>query len=284
MRCARWGGRRARCDERREARRARLVWPGTWQRVCLVLCGSCSTKTRLASCLHSPPPPFADPSLSSRSRIMFADPPSLSTPPSPYGENDFHNHPPAPPFVPSPTPSEEDDLPLPKINFRIENGDIIYNHSPSPTPGGRRASLSRSESAPSVMDIPPSSTTISRQFTRVTSGPAQLATPAASTARLPMSTGLSSTARKVTGARRVRLDELRESVESKENNDLYPIPSSSSSVRPLADVVPVPQRTLSAQGRQVLPVPNRAGRAKRPEVITEMDECKHSASLPLDLR
>lgn len=88
-----------------------------------------------------------------------------------------------------------------------------------------------------------------------------------------MSSGLSSTARKITGARRVRLDELRETAESKENNDLHPLPTASTSTKPLADVLPVPQRTLSAQGRQVLPVPSRATRLKRPDVITELDEC-----------
>ena len=203
---------------------------------------------------------------------MFADPLSLSTPPSPYQESEQQ-----PPFIPSPSPSEDDELPIPKINFRIENGDIIYNNSPSssprPTSGGRN-SLSRSESAPSVVDVPapPSTATTSRHFTRVSSGPAQLGTPAASTARLPMSTGLSSTARRITGARRVRLDELRETTESKENGDLYPLPSASTSTKPLADVVPVPQRTLSAQGRQVLPVPSRAARLKRPDIVTELED------------
>jgi hypothetical protein len=205
---------------------------------------------------------------------MFAEPPSLSTPPSPYSDESQGLN--KPPFVPSPTPSDEDDLPLPKINFRIENGDVIYHHSPSPTPqtGFRRASLSRSESAPSVIDVP-SSATASRQFSRVSSGPIQLSTPAASSVRQSMSTGLSSTARKITGARRVRLDEVRDAAESKENQDLYSIPSSSTSTRPLADVIPVPQRTsISSQGRQVLPVPSRAhaSRMKRPEIMVGLEE------------
>ena len=209
---------------------------------------------------------------------MFADPLSLSTPPSPHEENEYRQQ---PPFVPSPTPSEDDDLPLPKINFRIENGDIIYNNSPSPTPrnGSGRSSLSRSESAPSVIDVPPSATT-SRQFTRTSSGPVQLSTPAASSVRLPMSTGLSSTARKITGARRVRLEELRETTESKENNDLHSLPTASTSSRPLVDVVPMPQWSSSVQGRQVLPVPSRATRLKRPETISELEDCTRDNFLP----
>lgn len=87
-----------------------------------------------------------------------------------------------------------------------------------------------------------------------------------------MSTGLTSTQRKVTGARRVRLEEFRETAESKENNDLYAIASTSTSTKPLADIIPVPQRTLTSQGRQMVPVPHRAARTKRPEVITELEE------------
>ena len=86
--------------------------------------------------------------------------------------------------------------------------------------------------------------------------------------------GLSSTGRKTTGARRVRLEELRDAAESKENSDSYPIPSASTSSRPLADVVPFPQRSVSSQGRQVLPVPGRgqASRSKRPGVMTDLEE------------
>ena len=95
---------------------------------------------------------------------------------------------------------------------------------------------------------------------------------------MAMSSGLGSTARKVTGARRVRLDVLRDSTESKENNDLHPVPSSSTSTRPLADVIPVPQRSVTAQGRQVLPVPNRAlaGRLKRSELLAGLEDGEYS--------
>lgn len=114
--------------------------------------------------------------------------------------------------------------------------------------------------------------------------PSLASTPAASLARIPVSTGLSSTARKIGGARRVMRDEAGEEVkqrkrpletQEKENVDALPVVATSSlgSSRPLAEVVPVPQRSLSMQGRQVLPVPTRASRLmKKADPIAETED------------
>lgn len=218
---------------------------------------------------------------------MFAEPPP-ATPSPPHPELQYRK--PSTLQRPSPTPSEDEDMPLPKLNFHYnEAGEVVYNPSPSPTPspttrqGSGRASLSRSDSAPSVIDQVPSSTSSSRHFTRVSSGPVAFATPGASSTRAPLTTGLASTGRKISGApRRVRLEDLRESMEQeqgRESSDLYPI-ASGSAARPLAEVAPVPQRSLSVQGRQMLPVPSRAVRPiKRAEPISEADYCKTTASI-----
>lgn len=90
---------------------------------------------------------------------------------------------------------------------------------------------------------------------------------------LPRSTGLNSTARKFTSAPRrvVRLEDIEQ---GKENGDALPVASTSTNVRPLAEVVPVPQRTVGVNGRQVIPVPSRAaGRLlKKVETIAEVDD------------
>lgn len=158
------------------------------------------------------------------------------------------------------------------------------DHSPSPA-NSRRASLSRSESAPAVVDpIPqlPASTTVARQFTRVASGPAiPMATPTATSTYFPRSSGLSSTARKFSSAaRRVVRTEDRENAGrdlAKENNDAIPYNSTATNARPLADVVPVPQRTIGANGRQVLPVPSRFRSMKKVETIAEVSDGTCSA-------
>ncbi len=177
----------------------------------------------------------------------------------------------------------------------------ILSHSPVPTK--RSSPLSRAESAPDVISQP---TPVSRQFSRTVSGPLATtisSTPVASGARLPQSTGLSRTGRKISGApRRVKLDEVRETndrarqeaeswklqrelrnavTQEKENADYLHSAASSSatpSSRPLTDVMPVPQRSLSAHGRQVLPVPSRTARMmKKVETIAEAPDGEHSA-------
>lgn len=62
--------------------------------------------------------------------------------------------------------------------------------------------------------------------------------------------------------------------QGKENGESLPVASTSASVRPLAEVVPVPQRTIGVNGRQVIPVPSRAaGRlVKKVEMIPEVDD------------
>lgn len=154
-------------------------------------------------------------------------------------------------------------------------------------------------------------TPTARQFARAastsllaSSSSALHSTPAASSTRLPSSAGLTSTGRKIGRARRVKLEdydrqaqgaqednvglanggqsELRMSLstQGKENaeaaNTVLPS-SSSSSARPLADVVPLPQpqqRTLSAYGRQMIPVPSRAAARlmKKVETISEVPD------------
>ena len=215
---------------------------------------------------------------------------------------------PAYPPTSSPTPSDDSisleepslffewtrDGPAPRISNRSrksspptsssEQASPTYNlDSPLPS-ASRRSSLSRSES------IPSGSETIygSRSFQRTQSGPLAInplgaSTPAASIARFPVSTGLNSTARKIGGARRVIRDEVGEEVkqrkrpletQEKENVDALPVVATSSSFgssRPLAEVVPVPQRSTSMQGRQVLPVPTRR-LLKKVEPITETED------------
>ncbi|CAL1713306.1 unnamed protein product [Somion occarium] len=214
---------------------------------------------------------------------------------------------------PSPTPSDDSisyeepslffdwtrDGPAPRLSSRSNRSSpptssseqaspVINLESPIPS-SSRRASLSRSESAPSVTD----QASAPRSFQRAASGslalnPSLSSTPAASFARLPVSTGLSSTSRKIGGARRVIREEVKDGTaeeakqrkrpleaREKENADALPPASNSSSAssRPLAEVVPVPQRSLSAQGRQVLPVPSRAARlVKKTEPILETED------------
>lgn len=187
---------------------------------------------------------------------------------------------------PSPSLSDDSALEMPEFPyFTNSQGEFVRmktpspDHSPSPA-NSRRASLSRSESAPAIADpIPqlPTSTTIARQFTRVASGPAiPMATPTTTSTYFPRSSGLSSTARKFsTAARRVVRTEDRENAGrelAKENNDAMPFNSTSTNARPLADVVPVPQRTLGANGRQVLPVPSRFRSMKKVETIAEVSD------------
>ena len=154
-------------------------------------------------------------------------------------------------------------------------------HSPSPLAISRRASLSRSESAPSVvepMPLPPPSNTSIRQFTRVSSVPVtSMSTPATTSTFFPRSSGLSSTSRKLgTAPRRVVRIEDRENAErelAKENGDALPYVSTSTNARPLVDVVPIPQRTIAANGRTVLPVPGRYTRGmKKVETIAEVSD------------
>ncbi|KAI0075059.1 hypothetical protein K474DRAFT_1454520 [Panus rudis PR-1116 ss-1] len=126
----------------------------------------------------------------------------------------------------------------------------------SPAPASRRSSLSRSESAPSVVEPP-------RQFQRVASQPVHFpaihaSTPAASSARLPVSTGLSSTSRKFGGARRVKIEEARESNERARAE--------------IDEFRQLPQRASSAQGRQMLPVPRSSRLGKRVEPIAETED------------
>ena len=86
-----------------------------------------------------------------------------------------------------------------------------------------------------------------------------MATPTTTSTYFPRSSGLSSTARKFSSAaRRVVRTEDRENTGRelvKENGDAVPFISTATNARPLADVVPVPQRTIGANGRQVLPSP-----------------------------
>ena len=67
---------------------------------------------------------------------------------------------------------------------------------------------------------------------------------------------------------------LEDGEQGKENGDALPVASTSVNVRPLAEVVPVPQRTVGVNGRQVIPVPSRAvGRlVKKVETIAEVDD------------
>ncbi|KAI0345703.1 hypothetical protein BDW22DRAFT_904252 [Trametopsis cervina] len=189
---------------------------------------------------------------------------------------------------PSPSLSDDSAMELPDFPyFTNSQGEFVRmktpspDHSPSPSGGSRRASLSRSESAPCVIDQSPApgSVPAARQFARVSSGPIPtvptISTPAMASTYFPRSTGLSSTARKFTSApRRVVRQEDRDAAErdqGKENGDAMPLASSSTSTRPLAEVMPVPQRTVGANGRPVMPVPSRSVRRK-PEPITEVDD------------
>lgn len=69
----------------------------------------------------------------------------------------------------------------------------------------------------------------------------------------------------------MRLGESDE--QGKENGDAMPIATGSTNVRPLAEVIPVPQRSV---GRPVLPVPSRAANRllKKVEPIAETDDGK----------
>ncbi|KAI0785230.1 hypothetical protein C8Q75DRAFT_333303 [Abortiporus biennis] len=223
-------------------------------------------------------------------------PPSVSPPPR------IIDHP--PPQQPSPALSEDSIIDLSFSYEQNANGDWVRvskgssksspptsSSSEQPSPVSlespiptRRASLSRSESAPQI----PDSATTARSFQRVQSGPLA-ATPGVSTARLPFSTGLTTAARKIGGARRVRLEDIKEATDrssirpeaedlrqrelrfpsqEKENADSFPAPSYLPPSRPLAEVVPVPQRNVSVHGRQVLPVPSRRV-VKKVETISE---------------
>lgn len=214
---------------------------------------------------------------------------------------------PPPPFLkiqkpaPQPSPALSDDSEIEPMELPWERNQMgewvrIGSSSPptssseqaSPAPAfespvpSRRSSLSRSESVPLITE----SASTARSLQRVSSGPIAFptaSTPAASSTRMPLSTGLSSTARKIGGARRVKLEDVKETNESrlqiqeKENADSIPIASSSSipPSRPLSDVVPVPQRGLSVHGRQVLPVPSRVSRlVKKVETIAEAEDGK----------
>ncbi|CAL1713307.1 unnamed protein product [Somion occarium] len=179
---------------------------------------------------------------------------------------------------PSPTPSDDSisyeepslffdwtrDGPAPRLSSRSNRSSpptssseqaspVINLESPIPS-SSRRASLSRSESAPSVTD----QASAPRSFQRAASGslalnPSLSSTPAASFARLPVSTGLSSTSRKIGGARRVIREEVKDGTAEEAKQ--------------------LPQRSLSAQGRQVLPVPSRAARlVKKTEPILETED------------
>lgn len=172
---------------------------------------------------------------------------------------------------------------------------IRLNSSPIPSTSGRRSSLSRSESAPHIDPVAPA-----RSFQRVASGPLNVnsgpsSTPAATTSRIALLSTAGGTARKIGGARRVRLEDVRESSElgrselddlkqrelkmqihEKENAEALPVAPSFThlSSQPLLQVNPVPQRTLSVQGRQVLPVPTRR-LVKKIEPISESEDGTH---------
>lgn len=200
----------------------------------------------------------------------FSDDSALELPDFPYFTNSQGE------FVRVKTPSPD------HVRVKTPSPD----HLPSPLLGPRRASLSRSESAPSIVEpppiLPPSTSTV-RQFTRVQSGPVpSSSTPATTSTYYARSAGLSSTQRKLTGAARrvVRVEEPEADREPpKENGDALPFPSSSTNTRPLTESV-VPQRTVTANGRQVIPVPSRFGsRMKMVEPIAEVDSGMCSMAL-----
>lgn len=74
--------------------------------------------------------------------------------------------------------------------------------------------------------------------------------------------------------------EFRISTQGKENAEVIPTSLSTSSSRPLAEVVPIPQPRLSAYGRQVIPVPSRtAARMMKVDTIAEVPDGQHSLSM-----
>ncbi|KAK7682366.1 hypothetical protein QCA50_014571 [Cerrena zonata] len=165
-----------------------------------------------------------------------------------------------------------------------EQASPVYNFDSPIASASRRSSLSRSESAPSVSDP----VYAGRSFQRVASGPLSInpsgsSTPGVSLARIPVSTGLSGTGRKIGGARRVIRDEAGEEAkqrkrpletQEKENVEAFPIVATSSlgSSRPFAEVVPASQRNVSVQGRQMLPVPARRLVMKHEPISETEDE------------
>lgn len=245
----------------------------------------------------------------------------LSPSPGPLNEN--MNIPDRP--QPSPAHSDDslNDLPdLPDIAWeRNAKGDWVRtsngsSHSSPPPSIDQSSPLIQGSPASSTVTKRPSlllsesvstqPTPSARQFTRAASGPvassssALHSTPAASSTRLPTSTGLNSTARKISRApRRVKIEdynketneraradaeesrqsELRVPTQGKENAEALPAPPPSSSSKPLADVVPIPQqRTLSAYGRQMISIPTRvtARMQKKVETIAEAPDGEYS--------